>query len=355
MSPRVLQLGSVAVLIGAIVGVVICVWFGISTLALDLPDVQRSFPAAPYALDGQRGLVVAAAVAQGANPYAVAGFFYPPLGALLMAPFSALGPDLGLWAWLILKLALLVWCVSDATRGFPWTARALAGLFVLTSTYVLDDLWLGNVSIPMAAAIYLAISRDRSWAGIPLGVVIALVAKPFLLPFLLWLLVFRRRSAISAIATAGIACLVGILAFGPATYRAYFETLTTATGLDLSWSAGLSGIAPQLLVPVSVAVLVVFGILLLKSRDESSLLIWSLLIGLIAAPYIGHYSVVPVLAAIPAFARDHPLRTLLLAAIAAPISLVAIVAAAFVGLVVTFPGDVLRRFGSARPAPALET
>jgi hypothetical protein len=355
MSPRVRRLGSVAVLTGAIVGVVICVWFGIRTLALDLPVVQASFPAAPYALDGQRGLVVAAVVEQGANPYTVAGFFYPPLGALLMAPFSAFGPDLGLWAWFLLKVALLVWCVGDATRGFPWAAGALAGLLVLTSTYVFDDLWLGNVSILIAAAIYLAISRDRPLAAIPLGVVIALVAKPFLLPFLLWLLVFRRRSAISALATAGAASLLGILVFGPGAYRAYLETLTTATRLDLSWSAGLSGIAPQLLVPVSVAVLVIFVILLWKSRDESSLLVWSLLIGLIAAPYIGHYSVVPVLAGIPAFARDHPSRSLLLAAIAAPVSLVAIVGAAFLGLVITFPSDVLRRFGSAQTTPALET
>jgi hypothetical protein len=53
------------------------------------------------------------------------------------------------------------------------------------------------------------------------------------------------------------------------------------------------------------------------------------------------YSIVPVLAGIPLFARAHPTRTLVLAAAAAPLTLVSIMAATAVALVVAFPADVL--------------
>ncbi len=337
------RLRSFAAVIAAIVGCVFCVWFGLNTIVLDLPAVQASFPAAPYALDGHRHLLVASIVAQGGDPYSVAGYFYPPLGAAMMIPLAAVGADLGLWAWFAIKVAVLAWCVWDASRGLSWSARLVAGAFVATLTCVVDDLWLGNVSIPIAAAIYLAISRNRPWAAIPLGILTAAVAKPFLLPVLLWMLVFRRRSGISALATAAVATGIGIVATGPTAYGEYVAALLTATRADFEFGLGLSAIAPELLVPLSIAVLAIFAILLRRSRDETSLLVWSLLVGLIAAPYVTHYSLVPVLAAIPAFARAHPSRSLWMAAIAAPVSLVAIVTAAILGLAIAFPTDALRQ------------
>lgn len=344
LDSRVRLLVAAALPIAAIVGCIICIWFGVSTIALDLPHVSAAFPAAPHALDGVRHLQVASVVASGGDPYSIDGYLYPPLGAIVMIPLAALGPEAGLWAWFAIKLAILAWCVVDATRGLAWPVRALALVFVATLTGVLDDMWLGNVSIPMTAALYLAVSRDRPWAAIPLGIVVAAFAKPFVLPVLLWMLVFRRRSAVSTIVTAAVATGLSVLVMGPGTVRAYLDALTTATRMDLSYSAGLSGIAPQLLVPGSVAALGAFVVLLWRSRDESSLLVWSLLIGLIAAPYVTHYSVVPVLAGIPAFARTHPSRALLMAAVAAPVSLVAIMAATVLGLVIAFPLDVFGRF-----------
>ena len=69
---------------------------------------------------------------------------------------------------------------------------------------------------------------------------------------------------------------------------------------------------------------------------------WSLLVGLIAAPYVGHYAVIPVMAGFPLFARDHPSRALLFAAVVAPLALVALIPATLFGLVISFPSDVLR-------------
>jgi hypothetical protein len=350
LAARIRLLAATALPIAAIVGCLVCIWFGVSTIALDLPYVAPSFPDAPHALDGNRHLLVASVVADGGDPYSIDGYLYPPLGAIVMIPLAAFGPQLGIWAWFAIKFAMLLWCVVDATRGLAWPARSLVVVFVATLTCVIDDMWLGNVSIPMAAAIYLAVSRDRPWAAIPLGIVVAAFAKPFLLPVLVWMVVFRRASAISALATAAVATGLSLLLLGPGTFAAYVAALRTATAMDLSYSQGLSGIAPQLLVPASIAVLAIFAVLLWKSRDESSLLVWSLLIGLVAAPYVTHYSVVPVLAGIPAFARAHPSRTLLMAALVAPISLVAIMAATALGLVIAFPTDVLRRFHPATVA-----
>ena len=357
LEARVRVLLAAALPIAAIVGCFVCIWFGVSTIALDLPHVSAAFPAAPHALDGNRHLLVASVVADGGDPYSIDGYLYPPLGALVMIPLAALGPETGLWAWFAIKVAILAWCVIDATRGLGWPVRALALVFVATVTWVLDDMWLGNVSIAMTAAIYLAVSRDRPWAGIPLGIVVAAFAKPFVLPVLLWMLVFRRRSAISALVTAVAATGLSVIVLGSGTVAAYLDALTTATRMDLGHSLGLSGMAPQLLVPAAVAAFGLFLVLLWRSRDESSLLLWSLLIGLIAAPYVTHYSVVPVLAGIPAFARAHPSRAMLMAAVAAPVSLVAIMAATVLGLVIAFPGDVLGRLRpgtvASKPAPPL--
>jgi hypothetical protein len=208
----------------------------------------------------------------------------------------------------------------------------------------------------MAASIYLAVSRESRWAAFPLGLVIAALAKPFLVPFLLWMLVYRRAGALMAIGTAAALTIVAFVVMGPGTYRAYIDAVTAATRIDLSYSLGLSGIAPGLLIPVSIAVFAGFVALLLLSRDESSLLVWSLLVGLVAAPYVTHYSVVPVLAGIPLFARSHPTRTLVMAALVAPLMPVAVMAATGLGLLIAFPTDVLDRIryrGGNAASPAL--
>jgi hypothetical protein len=336
----------------ALAGVAICIVSGLRTLAVTLPDVLSAFPQAPYALDGSRQLVIASVVLGGGEPYSVPGNLYPPPGAYLLAPLWPLGPEAGLWAWFAIKVALVVACVVDATRGRPAAVRGIAFLFVATLLAVLDDLWLGNVSILLAAAIYLAVSRDRPWAAVPLGIALALIAKPFLIPVVLWFIVYRRRSAAAMVGTAVGVTAVAAVVMGPPAYRDYVEALRAATGMDLSYGQGLAALAPQLLVPASLVVGAVFVGLLWKSRDEPSVLMWSLLVGLVAAPYVVQYSVVPVLAAIPLFARAHPTRTLVLAAGAAPLLPFSIMAATAVTLVVAFPTDVLSRFPiPGRPQP----
>ena len=259
---RIRVLVAAALPIAAVAGCLVSIWFGLRTLAVTLPDVAAAFPAARYALDGSRHLAVATVVAGGGDPYAVAGYLYPPAGAIVMIPLAALGPEAGLWAWFAIKIAIALWCVLDATRGRPALVRVLSIVVVATLLGVLDDLWLGNVSIVMTAAIYLAVSRDGPWASLPLGIVLGAFAKPFLIPFLLWMFVFRRRGAVVAVGVAAAVTLMGAVLMGPSSYRAYLDALRAATGLDLSYSLGLSGTAPGLLVPASIGALVVFAVLL---------------------------------------------------------------------------------------------
>jgi hypothetical protein len=330
--------------LAAIVGLTVAVSYGMAVLAVTLPDVLAAFPAAgTWAIDGHRHFLAAEAVVAGANPYTLEGFYYSPLGALSVAPLAALGPDRGIWLWMAIKLVVLVWCLLDATRGATAPVRAGVLLLGLSSIFVLDDLLLGNVAIVLAAAIYLAVSRPAPVAAIPLGLLLALVAKPFLVPFLLWMLVFRRSSALVAVGTGILATIVGVALLGLDDYRAYLESLVAAgrTAVPFVGNHGLTSIAPALLIPATIVLFAIFGVLLWRSRDETSLLMWSLFAGLVAAPYVGLYAAVPVFAGVPAFARAHPGRVRVMAALLLPVSLLSVEAAAILGLVVAFPADLL--------------
>ncbi len=336
---------SIALVTVALTALLVGAVYGLAVMAVTLPEVVAAFPTAgDWAVDGHRHFLAAAEAVAGRNPYAIDGFYYSPLGALSMAPIAALGPDGGIWAWMAIKLAVLVWCVADATRGLRPAFRVAAFVVVLSSVFVLDDLLLGNVAIPLGAAMYLAISRRPWWAAVPLGLLLALVAKPFLVPFLLWLVVLRRPSAVAAIGTALAVTVVGVAVLGIDDYRAYLDALVRAgrSAVPFVGNHGLSSIAPALVVPVSILVLAVFALLLWRSRDESALLMWSLFAGLVAAPYVGFYAAVPVAAGLPAFARDHPRRALLLAVVL-PLGAVSMVAAAVVGLAIALPPDAIPR------------
>ena len=239
---------------------------------------------------------------------------YPPPGALVICrpiPRWARGPMC--WAWFALQGRHRV--VVRARRrnsGRPVVVRVLAIPFVATLLGVLDDLWLGNVSILMAASIYLAFSSDSPWrSAIPLGLVIAALgqALPGPVPALDGGLAPRR---------------------GPRGDRD--GRRAECRGIRDNWGAGdltrLPGCAegrdghgPELqpgtgrhragayLIPASVFVGVVYVLLLWRSRDKS----FSFSSGRCWSAWSRHRtscltSIVPVLAAIPMFARVHPRR-----------------------------------------------
>ena len=97
--------------------------------------------------------------------------------------------------------------------------RALFVLVAVTSIPFVEDLVEGNESTWLAVAVAaIAWRGDDLRAGIPLGIVIALFAKPQLLPFVLWMLVWRRRALVGTMLAAGAATVLGAAIAGPAMY-----------------------------------------------------------------------------------------------------------------------------------------
>ena len=112
----------------------------------------------------------------------------------------------------------------------------------------LFDLVLGNVMALYVGATAIAIAR-RGWLGAgPLGVVLALAAKPAIVPFLLWLAIRHPRDAARTLVVALVASAVIALVVGPARYVEYLEALPRMTTLATSFTGnlGLVTLSPQI-------------------------------------------------------------------------------------------------------------
>jgi Glycosyltransferase family 87 len=331
--------------IAAGLGLALSVALGLAALAADASQLQRVLAAGQdWAIDGHRNMAAASAFLQGGDPYSVEGFLYAPLAVLAMAPLAALGAIPGLAIAVGLKVILIVLCVADATRGRPLWQRIVAAVVVLTWLPVLADLWMGNTEVLLGCAMYLVVAHRHPAAGLGLALVLASVAKPILLPFLLWGLLYRRPAVLVAVGGALLLTLAGLVLLGAATYAAYLEALLSAGryAVPFSGNIGLSGIAPALLLPLSALVVAGFALNLWRGRDESATLIWSLLVGLIVAPYVALYGAAHVPAGIPAYAKAHPVRVLLLG-IAAPLACVNLMATTLAVLLVVTPWRELLR------------
>ncbi len=121
------------------------------------------------------------AVAGGHSPYSVPGYVYPPLLAIVLAPFSHLAELSVFHAWLVLSLAgigLVAGCVvwSESRRLAPWQVPVLFGFCALTAFHF----WPLVIEVPdgqsdvltfaVLTVAYLAVSRGRSvLAGLLIG------------------------------------------------------------------------------------------------------------------------------------------------------------------------------------------
>jgi hypothetical protein len=340
--------------IAAGLGLALSVALGLAALAADVSQLQRVLAAGQdWAIDGHRNMAAATAFLYGSDPYAVEGFLYAPLAALVMAPLAALGTVPGLAVGVALKVVLILLCVADATHGRrPWQ-RVVAAVVVLTWLPVLADLWMGNTEVLLGCAMYLVVAHRHPAAGLGLALVLATIAKPILLPFLVWGLLYRRPAVLVAVGGALLLTLAGLVLLGPGTYGTYLQALLSAGryAVPFSGNIGLSGMAPELLLPLSAVVVGGFALNLWRSRDESAVLLWSLLVGLIAAPYVALYGAAHVPAGIPAYARAHPVRVLLLG-VAAPLACVNLMATTLAVLLVVTPWrELLRGLPTRRLRP----
>lgn len=149
----------------------------------------------------------------GSSPYAVTDpsalarndqFVYPPITALLIAPFAVLPDEAGR----LLVLLLTLTCVPLALRLLGVRDWRCYGLALLTAP-VLDAVSLGTLSSPLLLGVAVVWRyRDRRHIAAA-GTALTAVAKLFVWPLFVWLLATRRLRAGVEAALTGVVLLVG--------------------------------------------------------------------------------------------------------------------------------------------------
>jgi hypothetical protein len=290
-----------------------------------------------WAIDLRLVVDAGARVAASQPIYADSRFLYPPLAALIGLPLARLDFSVVSIVYAGLKIAIAIGAVESIARDRPRIQQLAAGLLLILSLPFLHDVMLGNTNVLLVGAMVPAMfGRDRARNGLLLGLATAAFAKPLVLPVLLWLLVWRRRTLLGTIlsglgATAGAA-----LISGPAAYLDWFHTLIGGTRFAAPFAGnhGVTAVVPELWLPVA-ALTTVGVVLVLARRAEWTGLAWAATAGLLIAPYAGTYSALPMALAVPGLARTAPAFTLAMVALSTvatgfllPLYAVALLAAA---------------------------
>jgi Glycosyltransferase family 87 len=144
-------------------------------------------------------------------------FFYPPPFAILVAPFTLLPADIGLWSWtlaLVGAAAAAIWVMPVSAR-VKWTIGLLAAL----SWPLVYAIKLGQVG-PILLLLFAIGWRwlDRPWPfGLAAGLGTVIKIQPALL--LGWALVTgRRRAAVIGVGVVVVLAAIGTLAAGPGSW-----------------------------------------------------------------------------------------------------------------------------------------
>jgi hypothetical protein len=291
-SPSVLAVAVMTAIVGAVVAAAIV-------------------PAA-WAVDVDRNLAAADALRRGSFG-TVEGYLYTPLAAVLTIPLTLVPAGLAVGGWFVARLALVLAGVvherGSRAGGARWTAGDswAAALAAVTFVPTVHDLVLGNVSVVMTAAIALVFwGRDRWLSGVALGLVLATVPKPQLIPIVLWMLVFRRRSLAGTAATALAATGLGVLWLGFDRYRTFADVVLHAPylGTPMQGNLGLTGLVPDLAVPLGLLAVVVTAVAF--RRGELPGFVCAVSLGILVSPYTMAYGAVPLLLAARPLADAAP-------------------------------------------------
>jgi hypothetical protein len=316
---RMAPLLAVAALTG-IVGIAVAIAIFPNAWAV---DADRNLRAATDLLEGRFGLDH--------------GYVYSPLAAALTVPWTLVSRELAIALWLGLRVAFLGFGAAYATRGWRATDRVLAFVAVASFVPTLYDLLLGNVSILLAGAVGLVASRrDAAWTGIALGLALATVPKPQLIPVLLWMLAYRRRALTGALVSAAIATALAALVLGPDAYGAWIGVLRSVDYLSSPMYGNLSlfAVLPMpIAIAASVAAVIATGVAF--TRGPWPGLVAAIALGLLVAPYTLAYAAVlllvvarPVAEAAPRAAVGLALSGSIAVIVALPVWLTILVATA---------------------------
>ena len=178
----------------------------------------------------------------------------PPISALLFQAFDVTDPHRAyqVWRWISLAfyvatVGLLVHRVGDRLQAavIALWAFALAGFW--------DTLFLGQIYLPLVfagVAAWLLLERGKGiWAGILIGIVVAMKPNFLVWPVLLFLS-GHRRPALTSIVAAGIISLIPVVIYGPEIYRQWLELVAADGDRALFLTNGsLAGLASRAGVP----------------------------------------------------------------------------------------------------------
>jgi len=146
-------------------------------------------------------LPAARAVAAGKSPYAVAGYVYSPLVALILAPFVNVWWVTAAWTALLVAVALASCTIAvlASTERTPSVLRAglfaMAAITLMSNGAMTTELWLGQADVFVMLSIAVTmLATSRGIRGIGgLSLAMAAVVKSWPGALLLWLLRAPRR------------------------------------------------------------------------------------------------------------------------------------------------------------------
>jgi hypothetical protein len=235
-------------LAGAALGVVAAVW----AAGIYYHSVHAAFSGDGAPHDLAVFLKAAGSVLHGHSPYGYRGdetYAYPPLAALLAAPFHTLGDGAATLLWTLLALAAIaaaLWLLDVR----DWRCYALTAVYPITRSAV--DLGTIGPLLLLAVAVAWRWRDHVATAGVATGAAVAL--KLFLWPLGVWLALTRRlRAALVAVVSAALFVLVPWAALGFADLGSYPGLLRHLARDEATSSYSLVAIGVRLHLPESVA------------------------------------------------------------------------------------------------------
>jgi len=158
------------------------------------------------------------------NQNSFSRWLYPPTALFFVIPLAKLSYTTARLAIVLVSLASLIWILMYLSGRF-----AVADAWVLvayTSLPVMACVERGQIDLLVLFLLVLACRcGGRFWAGIPLGIAIAI--KLFPAALLLWLVLERRyRQAATAFAVFVAIGLLSLWQFGLSAYAGFLRTLT---------------------------------------------------------------------------------------------------------------------------------
>ena len=211
----------------------------------------------------------ARAAREGLNPYGVypltlhvilPGFeswnpnLNPPISALLFRAFDLADPQVAFRIWWVVSVLFYAATVLLLLRRAPNGSKLVLALWAFALAGFWDTLVLGQIYLPLvlaATGAWLLLERgEERWAGILIGVVIAMKPNFLVWPGLMFLS-GHRRPAVIAVATAAAISAVPLLWFGPEVYRQWIELILSDRGrATFLTNASLFGLAERAGAPV---------------------------------------------------------------------------------------------------------